>query len=158
MPSTLAAPPLLAGFLACAIPAKAAQVAGVTLPPTETVQGTRLQLTGCAAREELWMNFYAVSLYLPWEMASVARITDDQVPKLVRLDVTYNGQVPDGLPAEWKQRLQERVSQEFIQLLQNQYNGLRGGDRVQVSYVPGSGTILRAGVPTPPIRTRKAQG
>lgn len=133
---------LFAGLLAYAAPAWPAQVAGVTLPPTESVQGAQLQLAGCAAREELWTDLYAVSLYLPAGATGAARMIDDQTPKLVRLDVTYNGEVPDGLPSEWKERLQQRVSQEFIQTLQNQYNKLRGGDTVRISYAPGSGTIL----------------
>ncbi len=140
--SNLGRSALLAGLLACAPPAWAAQVAGITLPPTETVQGTQLQLAGCAVREELWMNLYAISLYLPHGAAGAARMTDDQTPRMIRLDVTYDGQVPNGLPSEWKERLQQRVSQEFIQTLQNQYNDLRGGDTVRVSYVPGSGTTL----------------
>ena len=45
--------------------ARAAQVAGVTVSPVETVQGARLQLVGCAAREMLWKELYAFTLYLP---------------------------------------------------------------------------------------------
>ena len=86
--STFGRTVLLASVLACARPAWAAQVAGVTLPPAETVQGTRLQLGGCAAREELWMDLYAVSLYLPQGTTAAASMTDDQAPKLLRLDVT----------------------------------------------------------------------
>ena len=133
---------LFAGFLACANPAWSAEVAGVALPPTESVQGMPLQLVGCSVREKLWMDLYAVSLYLPREMTSVARMTDNQVPKLVRLDVTYDGQVPNGLPSEWKQRLQPQVSQEFMRTLEGHYNNLRGGDTVRVSYAPSSGTAL----------------
>lgn len=140
--SNLGRAALFAGLLACAAPAWSAQIAGVTLPPTESVQGTQLQLAGCAAREELWMDLYAVSLYLPQGATGNARMTDDQMPKLIRLDVTYSGEIPDGLPSEWKERLQQRVSQEFIQTLQNQYNNLRGGDAVRISYVPGNGTTL----------------
>ena len=140
--STLRRAALFAGFLACAAPAWSAQIAGVALPPTEIVQGMQLQLVGCSSREKLWLDLYAVSLYLPREMASVVRMTDDQVPKLVRLDVTYDGQVPNGLPSEWKQRRQGQVSQEFMQTLARQYNPLRGGDMVRVSYAPGNGTTL----------------
>lgn len=139
--STFGRTVLLASVLACASPAWAAQVAGVTLPPTETEHGTQLQLAGCAAREEFWMDLYAVSLYLPQGMTA-ASMTDDQAPKLIRLDVTYDGKVPDGLPSAWKQRLRQRVSQEFIRTLQKQYNNLRNGDTVRVSYLPGSGTTL----------------
>lgn len=141
-PSNFGRAALFAGFLACATPAWSAQVAGVTLPPTETAGGTQLQLAGCSVREKLWMDLYAVSLYLPQDMASVARMTDDQVPKLVRLDVTYDGQVPNGLPSEWKQRLQPQVSPEFMQTLESHYNNLRGGDTVRISYAPGGGTTL----------------
>jgi len=133
---------LLAGLIACATPAWSAEVAGVTLPPTESVQGTPLPLAGCAVYEKLWMNVYAVSLYLPRGTASVARMTDDQTSKLVRLDVTYDGKVPDGLPSEWKDQLQKSVSQEFVRTLQGHYNTLRFGDTVRVSYVPGSGTTM----------------
>lgn len=133
---------LIAGFWFSAIPAWAAQVAGVSLPPTETVEGTQLQLAGCAVREQLWTNIYAVSFYLPRESASVASMINSQTPKLIRLDVTYDGQVPNGLPAEWKAPLQQQVSREFVQTLQGYYNDLRSGDTVRVSYVPGSGTTL----------------
>lgn len=133
---------LLAGFLTCSIPAWSVQIAGVTLPPTETVQGTQLSLAGCASREKLWVDLYAVSLYLPQGTTDVARMTDDQTPKLVRLDVTHDGQVPNGLPSEWRQRLQQHVSQEFMQTLERHYNDLRGGDTVRVSYTPGGGTTL----------------
>lgn len=140
--STLGRTALFAGFLACAAPAWSAEIAGVTLPPTEAVGSTQLQLAGCSAREKLWMDLYVVSLYLPRDMAGVARMTDDGVPKLVRLDVTHDGKVPNGLPSEWRQRLQRHVSQEFMQTLESHYNNLRGGDTVRVSYTPGGGTTL----------------
>lgn len=62
--------------------------------------------------------------------------------RAARLDVTYDGQVPNGLSSKWKQRLQGQVSQEFMQTLERHYNVLRGGDTVRVSHSPGSGTTL----------------
>lgn len=128
--------------LSASFPARAAQIAGVTLPATEVVHGTRLSLVGCAAREELWTDLYVVSVYLPPEMRGVAQATSAQAVKLVRIDVTYDGNVPDGLPSAWKDRLQNKVSQEFQQTLQGQYNQLKSGDTVLVSYSPGGGTTL----------------
>ncbi len=127
--------------LLVATPSLAAQIAGVTLPSTETVDGRRLRLKACAVREELWTNLYAVSLYLPQQTAA-AQVVTAQSPKLVRIDVTYGGEVPNGLPAEWKQGLQHHVSQEFLQTLQGLYNDLKSGDTVRVSYSPKSGTSL----------------
>lgn len=134
----------LAAALCCAAPAaQAAQVAGVTLPPAETVQGRQLRLAGCAVRESLWMELYAVSLYLPQGTpADAGRILDDGTAKLLRLDVTYDGQVPNGLPQDWAQRLRDEVSRDFMRTLQNQYNQLKAGDTVRIFYVPGQGTTL----------------
>ena len=134
----------LVAAVSCAAPsAWAAEVAGVTLPPTETVQGRQLQLAGCAAREELWMELYALSLYLPpGTPTDAARIRDDGTAKLLRLDVTYDGRVPNGLPEDWARRLRDEVSREFMRTLRNQYNDLKGGDTVRISYVPGQGTTL----------------
>jgi hypothetical protein len=133
----------LTGLVGATPAAWAAQIAGVTLPLSENVQGQQLQLTACAAREELWMELYALSLYMPLGTATVAsRILDDDTPKLLRLDVTYGGQVPSGLPEDWTQRLREQVSREFMRILQNQYNNLKSGDTVRIAYIPGQGTTL----------------
>src|SRR5687767_9161174 len=122
-------------MLGAAPSAWAAQVAGVTLPPAETAQGQSLRLASCAVREELWMELYAVSLYLPQGTPTdAARIRDDATPKLLRLDVTYEGSVPNGLPEDWAQRLRDQVRREFIRTLQNQYNDLRHGDTVRIAY------------------------
>lgn len=50
------------------------------------------------------MDLCAVSFYLAREMASVAHTTDDEMPELVRSDVTHGGEMPDRPPPEWKQR------------------------------------------------------
>ena len=129
-------------LLGLAGPAWSAQVAGVTVPPTETVQGRQLRLVGCASREMLWMNLYALSLYLPRPMDDASAILGESMPKLLRLDVTYDGRVPNGLPEDWASRLREEVSREFLRTLRGLYNDLRGGDTVRIAYVPGEGTTL----------------
>lgn len=120
----------------------AAEIAGITLPPSETVNGTRLELAACAVREELWTNLYVVSLYTPGAIAGAAVMAGDQNPRLVRLDVTYTGEVPDGLPEAWRTRLQQRIASEFIRTLKNQYDKLRQGDTVRLAFIPGRGTTL----------------
>jgi hypothetical protein len=134
----------LAAVMCCAAPdAWTAQVAGVTLPPTESVQGRQLWLAGCAVRESLWMELYAVSLYLPQGTPTEAgRILDDGTTKMLRLDVTYDGRVPDGLPQDWARQLRDEVSRDFVRTLRNQYNRLKAGDTVRISYVPSQGTTL----------------
>ncbi|RZA30534.1 MAG: hypothetical protein EOP02_01220 [Proteobacteria bacterium] len=137
----------LAGILLAAplaVPqATAAEIAGITLPETEVVQGTHLALGACAVREELWTNLYVVSLYLPQQPnMSVAQLSASHRPRLVRIDVTYDGAVPDGLPSSWKDRLQQQVAAEFLRTFQGLYNNLRGGDVVRLSYAPQTGTVV----------------
>ena len=140
----LARAALLASLCGAAPAAMAAQVAGVTLPPAEAVQGRQLRLAGCAVRESLWMELYAVSLYLPPGVPGTdpGRILDGGTAKLLRLDVTYDGRVPDGLPEDWAQRLRDEVGREFMRTLRNQYNQLKGGDTVRIAHVPGEGSTL----------------
>lgn len=131
---------LCAGLLPGA--AESAQVAGVTVLPVETVQGARLRLVGCAAREMLWKELYALSLYLPRPVGDASDIQGGSMPKLLRLDVTYDGKVPDGLPEDWAGRLREQVSREFMRTLRGLYNELRGGDTVRIAYTSGEGTTV----------------
>ncbi|WP_372624476.1 chalcone isomerase family protein [Falsiroseomonas sp.] len=124
-------------------PAMAAEIAGITVPETEAVQGTQLALRACAVREVFWTNLYVVSLYLPQQPGSGSvRFSDSQRPRLIRVDVTYDGAVPDGLPSSWNDQLQQRVSAEFLQTFRSLYDGLRGGDVVRLAYSPQSGTAL----------------
>jgi hypothetical protein len=89
------------------------------------------------------MELYALSLYLPSGTATDAsRILVGGTLKLLRLDVTYDGRVPNDLPEEWAQQLREQVSREFMRTLQNHYNNLKSGDTVRIAYVPGQGTTL----------------
>jgi hypothetical protein len=122
----------------------AAQVtlAGVTLPPSIEADGRQLQLGGCAVREMWWMNLYTLGLYLPDPPADVPTVLQPGTPKLVRMDVVYDGKVPSGLPEDWRERLRQEVSGEFLRTLQGLYDDLKGGDTVTFVYTPGRGMTL----------------
>jgi hypothetical protein len=90
----------------------------------------------------LWKDLYALSLYLPRPTGDASAVLGEAMPKLLRLDVTYDGKVPDGLPEEWAGRLREEVSREFMRTLRGIYNELRGGDTVRIAYAPGGGTTM----------------
>ena len=72
----------------------------------------------------------------------MAKGVSGHVAKLIRLDITYDGQVPDGLPSTWKEQLQQHVSQEFQRTMSGLHDSLKGGDTVRVSFVPGRGTVV----------------
>lgn len=117
-------------------------LAGVTLPASAEVDGRRLRLGGCAVREMWWMDLYTLAMYVPDAPIDVATMLQPGTPKLVRMDVVYDGEVPGGLPEDWRDRLREEVSREFLRTLQDLYGDLKGGDTVAVAYAPDRGTTL----------------
>ena len=128
--------------LAAATPARA-QLEDLSLPQRMTAFGRTLELAGCAQRETLWMEPYAVSLYLPNPRAARAdRLLEAGVPKIVRLDVTYEGSVPDDIPEGWAERLRRELSSELYRVVQRLYSGLTSGDTVVFAYAPEEGTTV----------------
>lgn len=120
----------------------AAQIEGASLPSSMSAYGQSLQLASCAQRETLWLEPYAVSLYLPQQRTAKDYILDPQTPKIVRLDVTYEGSVPDDIPAGWQERLRQELSGEIYNAIQRIYSGLTTGDTVVFAYAPGQGTTV----------------
>jgi hypothetical protein len=127
--------------------ARAAEIGGVTLPPTITYSDKQLALAGCGTREIsvffVGIDLYVISLYLPTPTTDVATILAPGTAKLVRLNVVYDGSMPDSLPDEWRTRIEDAVSAEMLRTLQGFYKRIRSGDVVTVGYAPDSDTTLR---------------
>jgi len=118
--------------------ARAAEIGGVTLPPTITYSDKQLALAGCGTREIsvffVGIDLYVISLYLPTPTTDVATILAPGTAKLVRLNVVYDGSMPDSLPDEWRTRIEDAVSAEMLRTLQGFYKRIRSGDVVTVGY------------------------
>ncbi|WP_119459969.1 chalcone isomerase family protein [Rhodospirillaceae bacterium SYSU D60014] len=138
---------LLLAILSLALPlcasADAARISGATLPPELTVSGRTLELAGCGTRELMLMDLYAIGLYVPRPPLQRPQILDPQTTKAVRLQVVYDGTVPDDIPDEWRARLTDMVRQDLIRTLQGFYREIRSGDQVTITYTPDSGTTIR---------------
>ena len=108
-------------------------------PRTATVNDTTLPLASCATRETLWLDLYQVALYLPdGTPLDPQAILRSETPKIVRLHVTYEGEVPADIPEAW----QERVRAETERELQDIYSGLNTGDVVLLAHRPDEGTTV----------------
>ena len=108
-------------------------------PRTATVGDTALPLASCAMRETLWLDLYQVALYLPdGTSLDPQAILRSQTPKIVRLHVTYDGEVPADIPEAW----QERVRAETERELQDIYSGLTTGDVVLLAHRPDEGATV----------------
>jgi hypothetical protein len=112
------------------------------LPPTLPVAGQELGLAGCAPREVLWRDVYALGLYLPRAQTTVGYIRDPSTAKALRLKVAYEGDVPDELPDKWQEALRRAYSQDLVRTLQGHYRTLKTGDTLTASYAPGRDTTI----------------
>lgn len=133
-------------YLECVVAAAALALSAViptanlhAQPRTVTVKDTTLPLASCALRETLWLDLYQVALYLPeGTPLDPQALLRSEIPKIVRLHVTYDGEVPADIPEAW----QERVRAETERELQDIYSGLRTGDVILLAHRPDEGTTV----------------
>jgi hypothetical protein len=115
----------------------------VSLPETLQVGGQRLMLAGQGTRTELvFVELYSVALYLPHNMSKPRAIEGASVPKALRVQIRYDGSLPDRIPAGWRSELMPALTQQQQQQLLQQYQKLQQGDVITISYAPETGTTV----------------
>ncbi len=134
--------------------AKAATVEGVTLPPTLEVSGRELPLRGCGVREVFFMNIYVAGLYLPEKGMSQEAILSADTAKAVRLQIVYDGSLPQDIPESWQAPLDQMVRRDLENTIKNIYQNFQAGDQVTIEYTPGFGTTISVNGE----RTREREG
>jgi hypothetical protein len=119
--------------------------AGALQIPSEMKLGdTTLVLNGQGFRETWFTKVYHVALYLSERTVDPHIIRESKAPKAIRLTVTYNGNMADGIPDNWQEEIWPEVSQAQKKKLQNAYADLKEGDTVLITYHPQAGcTVLR---------------
>ena len=123
----------------------AAPAAAAPASPPQTLalhDATTLPLAACAARNLLFMDGYTVSLYLPDNGHPPNAAISAHVPKAVRIDVTWQGNLPSQLPGTWERRLRQGVAPDVFGAVREIYARLSGGDSVVFAHAPGRGTAV----------------
>jgi hypothetical protein len=143
----------IAVFALCALltfPAVPKEREGVTAPPVVEVAGKPLHLMGMGLRKKMWFKVYLASFYLehPAEDGAQA-ISSDQI-KQVRMHMLRDlerDKIVEAVQEGFQKnsgpdmpRLQERLDR-FLKAIPD----LKGGQQIVITYLPGSGTVLRAG-------------
>lgn len=125
----------------------AAGAASSTVPNTVEAFGRHLTLNGHAVRSKLlgMVDLYSVALYLPDEMPRTALIGDKTLAKAIRLEVLYDGSIPDKIPESWRQELLPVLSEAAAARLRKTYASLNFGTVVLIRYAPQHGTELVVG-------------
>lgn len=153
----------LAGALTLgALSAWALDVAGVRFDDEAQVAGKKLVLNGAGVRHKAVFKVYAAGLYAPQKSNSVDELLSTASPK--RLSVTmlrdidtaelgklFARGMEDNMDRSAGSRLVPgimRMSEVF-----SQHKRLREGERFQIDWVPGTGTVLTIkGETTEPFR------
>lgn len=127
---------------ACAMaPALAAEVGGVELAERMRVSGYVLELASCGVRDTLWIDHYAVGLYLP-KGASPGAASDPDRAKAVRMKIISARYLPENIPGKWREALASELQREPMMRVRRSYRKLEDGDVVTFFYLPSSGVTM----------------
>jgi hypothetical protein len=129
--------------------AEALEVSGISVPPKASVADKELTLNGAGVRKEMGLiKVYVVALYLeqPTTDATVA-ITSDQEKQIVLLMLrnVSREQLVEALETAIARNSGGAMPflRERLDLLQKALPSLEKGAVLTLTYLPGSGTVLR---------------
>lgn len=145
---------LLAATLAVALPAIAAEVAGVHLDDKTSLSGNELVLNGSGLRTRFMLKVYAMGLYLPSRATTPEAIAATAGPKRIQI-VTLRELTAEQFADALVEGLKRNHSEADFAKLQTRSDDFRNtllslktaaaGTRINLDWFPGSGTRLSVG-------------
>lgn len=123
--------------------ASAAEIHERLLPDRIERAGVVYSLTGCGLREFFFNDIYLLGMYLPTTSSGISDLVRADTGKIFLLEVLYDGNMPEDLPNLWREPLAEQISAEMLKILQEYYDAVKYGDRVQFAYLPSLGEEVR---------------
>ena len=138
----------LALMLLAALPATAAELAGVSMPAKATVGGQDLVLNGMGLRKKFFIKVYVGGLYLPSKQSDPAKILGADQPRRMVMHFLYD--VDKGKICEaWNEGLDNNrpdhsdvVKAQFVSLCDLMVD-FKEGDRMVLTYDPDQGTTIQ---------------
>jgi hypothetical protein len=138
---------LVATLLLAAVAAEAKTVAGVKIDDTTTVSGQTLVLNGAGIRKKLFIKVYIGALYLPAKQSDAAAILAADAPRQMVMHFVFN--VGKGKIAEaWEEGLEDNTKnapadvKANFKTLASWMEDMKDGQRIVLTYVPGTGTTV----------------
>ena len=133
--------------LAAALPAGAATLAGVTLEDHVSVGTQQLALNGLGLRKKFVVKVYVGGLYLPSKQGSAATILATDGPRRMVMHFLYS--VSKSQMAEaWEEGLEDNTPnaspevKTAFKTLQSWMEDVPKGNRIVMTYLPGTGTTV----------------
>ncbi|HEX7151927.1 MAG TPA: chalcone isomerase family protein [Thermoanaerobaculia bacterium] len=138
---------LAATLTLASVSAFAATVGGAKLEDSVTVNGQNLVLNGAGLRKKLFIKVYAAGLYLPAKSNNATAILAADQPRRLVMHFVYD--VDKAKIAEaWSEGLaansanaSAEVKSNF-QKLSSWMEDVKSGQRIVMTYVPGTGTTV----------------
>ena len=139
-------------LIVMSFPATAYQVAGVEIPDTVSLAngGPELVLNGAGVREKLFLDIYIGALYLPAKTGEAQTILTGTGPANVLMHFLYKEVSKEKITGGWTDGLAANIPADEMAALQprlDEFNTLfrtvHKGDRIRISYLPGTGTEVR---------------
>lgn len=96
-----------------------------TVPTRSEWQQFAFERVGCGLREIFFKDVYVLSLY-----------RGDLSAQMLRMDVVFDGDMPSGIPDDWRPPLSRVISQAEISAFNDAFTKLNKGDVVQFAYIP----------------------
>lgn len=140
-----------AAALACAASAFALDIQGVTVEPTITLAGSKLELNGAGVRYKGFFKVNVTEIHATKKFASLEELLALPGPK--RVTLTMLRDVPSDLLGKSMTRGMEdnfpksetaklvpsliRIGETF-----NAYKSLATGEKILIEWIPGTGTVL----------------
>ena len=140
---------LVLAFL-LALPAAAKEREGVVSQPVVEAGGKQLHLMGMGLRKKLWFKVYIASFYLENPTEDAAQAVSSEQVKRVEMHMLRDlerGKITEAVQAGFEKnagpqmpQLQGRLDQ-FLKAIPD----LKSGQVIVVTYLPGRGTVIKAG-------------
>jgi hypothetical protein len=131
-----------------AFPARAAELAGVTMPDTITVSARELKLNGQGLRTKVFFKIYVAGLYLESPTHDGARaIAADEVKRVV-MHFLYKKVSREQMVEAWQEGFEKNSPSEMPKLKSeigrfcSFMTDIQSGQEVVLTYEPGSGTTV----------------
>ncbi|MDP9362053.1 MAG: chalcone isomerase family protein [Acidobacteriota bacterium] len=140
-------PVLLSLMLLVPTLASAASLAGVTLEDKATVNGQSLTLNGLGLRKKFFIKVYVGGLYLQAKSSNPAAILASDSPRRIVMSFLYSVS-KDQMCDAWSEGLEANTPNASAEVkgafktLCSWMEPIPKGNRLVLTYVPGTGTIV----------------
>src|SRR5574341_1683887 len=134
-----------------ALPATAAEVAGVSIDDQARVANSELVLNGAGLRKRFFVQVYAIGLYLPQKATRGSAVLQQQGPKRIAIHMlrdvsadTFYGALIDGLRGDLSEAEMKAIDPQVKQLasIMTELKEAKKGMAINLDWHPVAGTVM----------------